>query len=121
MDRKKYINGKIKALSKHVDKLEESKQAIAKDLIENLAFQTCALTELRELIIEDGFTEEYQNGANQFGTKQSSNVATYNKIMTTYNQTAKNFVGLFAKDEKEELRKDLEFGQFIAKSKATRR
>lgn len=121
MDRKKFITNKKKTLSKHIDKLDDAKKDIAKDIIENLAFQMCALTELMELIIINGFTEEYKNGENQYGTKQSSNVATYNKIMTTYNQTTKMFVSLFAKDDKEELSKDLEFGQFIGKAKAIKR
>lgn len=121
MERKEYIQKQAKALSKHLDKLDETKIDVAKDIIDNLAFQMCALSELRELIIEGGFTEMYMNGANQYGTKQSSNVATYNKLMTTYNQTTKLFVGLFAKDEKDELKQELDFGQFISKSQKVKR
>ena len=121
MERKKYINKKVKELSKHIDKLDETKQNVAKDIIDNLAFQMCALSELRELIVEGGFTEMYQNGANQYGTKQASNVATYNKLMVTYNQTTKLFVSLFAKEDGTELKKDLEFGQFIGKARAVKR
>jgi hypothetical protein len=32
---------------------------------------------LEEKINEDGYTSEYQNGANQFGTKQSEEVKTH--------------------------------------------
>lgn len=121
MERKEFIKKQVKALSKHVDKLDEAKKDVAKDIIENLAFQMCALSELRDLIVENGFTEMYQNGANQYGTKQSSNVATYNKLMVTYNQTTKLFVSLFAKEDGAQLKKDLEFGQFIGKAHAIKR
>lgn len=120
-NRKTYIESKRKALLAHVNKLDEEKQEVARDLVENLAFQTCTLYELRQQIVETGFVEEYQNGANQFGTKQSASVATYNKMMTVYNQTSKQFVGLFEKDEKDGLDKDLGLGKFFDKAQAIKR
>ena len=43
----------------------------------NAAFMAVSLEELQEIINEEGYTVEYQNGANQSGTKQSDAVKTH--------------------------------------------
>ena len=55
-------------------------------LIRNAAFMAVSLEELQEIINEEGYTVEYQNGANQSGTKQSDAVKTH--IAMTKNHAA---------------------------------
>ena len=56
---------------------------VVKPVIESLAFQTVALKELEEILKLKGFTEEYQNGANQCGIKESSESRSYNALAKT--------------------------------------
>ena len=57
--------------------LDVNKMKTVESLIRNAAFMTVTLEELQEDINKKGYTEEYQNGANQWGTKQSEAVKTH--------------------------------------------
>ncbi len=57
--------------------LDGNKRKIVEPLILSAAFMTVSLAELEETINEQGYTVEYQNGANQSGTKQSDEVKTH--------------------------------------------
>ena len=70
----KYHMGRLRGVFKNLD---ENKKKIVESLIKNAAFMTVTLEELQEDINEKGYTEEYQNGANQWGTKQSEAVKTH--------------------------------------------
>jgi len=54
-------------------------------LIETAAFLKITIDELQEIINVEGYTEEYQNGANQTGRKQTEHVKTH--IAMTRNLT----------------------------------
>ncbi|MCL2080245.1 MAG: hypothetical protein FWH17_10505 [Oscillospiraceae bacterium] len=66
--------------------LDKNKLQSVKSLIDNAAFMAVSLEELQEKINENGYTEEYQNGANQWGTKQSEAVKIH--IAMTRNHAA---------------------------------
>ena len=53
-------------------------------LVDEAAFMAASLYELRKIIDEKGYTEEYQNGANQKGVKKCSEVETYNNFAKNY-------------------------------------
>ena len=57
-----------------------------------------SLDELQEIIKEKGFTEEYQNGANQFGVKKCSEVEIYNTMIKNYSSIIKQLVDLLPND-----------------------
>lgn len=57
--------------------LDANKKKTVESLIKNAAFMAICLEELQEDINKNGYTEEYQNGANQWGTKQSEAVKTH--------------------------------------------
>ena len=59
---------RLKRIFKDLDK---NKLQTVESLIKNAAFMAVSLEELQEIINEEGYTVEYQNGANQSGTKQS--------------------------------------------------
>lgn len=50
-------------------------------LIDSASFQTVILSALEKHIAEHGTTSEYQNGANQWGTKRSPEVEVYNSMI----------------------------------------
>ena len=74
---------RLKRIFKDLDK---NKLQTVESLIKNAAFMAVSLEELQEIINEEGYTVEYQNGANQSGTKQSDAVKTH--IAMTKNHAA---------------------------------
>ncbi|NLI22274.1 MAG: hypothetical protein GX418_12120 [Clostridiales bacterium] len=57
--------------------LDANKKKTVKSLIDNAAFMAIALEDLQEIISRDGYTEEYQNGQNQKGMKETAEVKTH--------------------------------------------
>lgn len=66
--------------------LDGNKKRTVEQLISTAAFLSITLQELEEEINRNGVTEEYQNGANQYGVKQSAAAVTH--IAMTKNLTA---------------------------------
>ena len=64
--------------------LDEKRRNTAVSLIENTAFMTVTLEDLRKTISENGVVSEYQNGENQFGTKKSPEVEVYNTMIKNF-------------------------------------
>ena len=97
--------GEVRKRSKELNKLkkifkdiEPGKQKIVEKLISNAAFMAESLDELQEIIREKGFTEEYQNGANQYGIKKCSEVEIYNTMIKNYSSVIKQLVDLLPDD-----------------------
>jgi hypothetical protein len=65
-------------------KLETKTKKSVSSLVDEAAFMAASLFELREIINEKGYTEEYQNGANQSGIKKCSEVEIYNQLIKNY-------------------------------------
>lgn len=57
--------------------LDENKKKLVTPLIEKAAFMSIELDELQNVIEETGWTSEYKNGENQYGTKKSPEAETY--------------------------------------------
>ena len=54
-------------------------------LLQNAAFMKVTLEDLQQAINENGVTDQYQNGANQSGTKASADLQAYNSLAKVYN------------------------------------
>lgn len=83
---------KSKRIEKEFDKLKnmyaelpQNKFNLLLPLIQNASFMKVTLEELQATINEEGATDEYCNGANQFGRKQSANIQAYNSLVKNYN------------------------------------
>lgn len=68
------IKKEIRRLNSVFKCLDKNKAATVQSLIHTAAFITISLDEVQEYINQNGYTEEYKNGANQFGIKQSASV-----------------------------------------------
>lgn len=68
------IKKEITRLRRVLRELDKNKLAVVESLIYNAAFMAVSLAELQEIINAEGYTDEYQNGKNQSGTKQSEAV-----------------------------------------------
>ncbi len=89
----------LQKLKKIFKDIEPGKRQTVEKLIENAAFMAESLNELQEIIREKGFTEEYQNGANQYGVKKCSEVEIYNTMIKNYTSVIKQLVDLLPNGE----------------------
>ncbi len=74
----------LKRLKKLYKKAPKNIQNLTKPLLENAAFMAEQLAILQDEILKSGWTEPYQNGANQKGIKESANSQVYNKLIKNY-------------------------------------
>lgn len=63
---------------------DETIRRPAHRLCQEAGFLRMMLCELREIIARDGYVDVYKNGANQYGTKRSPAVETYDKTCTQW-------------------------------------
>lgn len=82
--RDRRIADEIARISIYFEDVPENQRAIALPLIQNAAFMKVTLEDLQEIIKREGVTETYQNGANQFGVKQSASLQSYNALVKNY-------------------------------------
>ena len=71
---------------------------IATGLIERAAVMAASLKELEAAINEKGYTDEYQNGENQRGTKKAPEVEIYNTMVKNYTAAIKALVDMAPED-----------------------
>lgn len=79
------IASRIAELTEIYSDLSAEKMKIVLPLIENAAFIENEMHKLQAIIQNDGAVDEYQNGNNQFGKKQSANLQSYNALVKSYN------------------------------------
>ena len=100
---KKEIN-KIKGVFKEMPK---NKKEIVERLIENAAFMSITLDELKEDIKKYGVKETYVNGKDQFGFKESIESKTYNTMIKNYLNVIKQLIDFLPKEEQENVGESL--------------
>ena len=85
------------------------------DLLDNIAFMSFSLSELREEILKTGYIEHYDNGGGQTGTKDSAAVRTYNNTIKSYNTLVKTALSLLPESERKDTKDKL--AEFLMKGK----
>ena len=91
------IEEEKKKLNRQFTQLDNKTKKVVSSLIENAAFMTITLQDLQETMREDGVTCEYQNGANQWGTKKSPEVEVYNSMIKNHVTIMKQLADLLPK------------------------
>lgn len=84
----------LKKLELIVAALPEDKRKITEGLVADAAFMAEQLEILRKHIAENGWSEQYMNGANQFGKKSSVEADAYVKIQKSYASVIKQLTDL---------------------------
>ena len=115
IDKNKKIKKEKQKLKKIFNKVDKNKQTIVEKLIDNVAFMSITLDELKEDIKKHGVKEIYMNGSNQFGFKESIESKTYNTMLKNYMNAIKQLIDLLPDDEKKNAGEDLL--RFIASGK----
>lgn len=93
------IKAEKRKLSGIYSRLDKKTKKAVDSLIDEAAFMAASLYELRQIIDEKGYTEEYQNGANQKGVKKCSEVEIYNTMIKNYMSTVKQLTDLLPKEQ----------------------
>jgi hypothetical protein len=86
--------GRLKKLLKDID---ENKKKMVQATIDDVAFLTVTMQDLRENIIREGTTVEYKNGENQYGTKQSPDAQLYLQMSQKQAQAMKILIDCLPK------------------------
>lgn len=74
----------FKNILKVVKDLPPAKQELVQKLLSKAVFMEVELEKLQKIITEKGWTETYQNGANQHGIKKSTEGDVYNTMIKNY-------------------------------------
>lgn len=77
-----------------LDGLTGNKREVAESLLDKIVFMETELDKLQTAIKEKGWVEAYQNGANQFGLKKSTEGDVYNTLIKNYNTTLKQLLDI---------------------------
>jgi len=100
---KKKLDGIIKGIP-------EDKKKLVEGLIADASFMAEQLEVLRAYIAENGWSESYQNGANQFGKKTSVEADMYVKVQKNYSSIIRQLTDYLPDNkatEEDEKRKEL--------------
>jgi vacuolar-type H+-ATPase subunit D/Vma8 len=114
LESSKRIKKEINRIKKLLKNLSKQTIDINIKLIERAAFMAIALEDLEKVMGERGeeaYVSKYQNGENQWGTKISPEIQTYNSTMKNFMTVMKQLTDLLPKDVPKE--KDDGFETFV--------
>ena len=98
--KEKRIKKELSRISKFFEKADGNQRALVAPLLQNAAFMAITLEDLQETINAEGATDEYQNGANQRGIKQSATLQSYNALIKNYTTVIKALSAVLPPEEK---------------------
>lgn len=100
LSKEKRINKELKRLNKLFDQVDENQKSVVAPLLQNASFMKVTLEDLQEIVNREGVTDEYKNGANQHGTKQSAVLQSYNSLIKNYSGVMKTLSQLLPRATK---------------------
>lgn len=106
------VKKEMRRLKRIYKDMDPDVKKATQSLIENAAFMVVTLEDLQETINREGVISEYQNGANQWGTKKSPEVEIYNTMIKNHMSIIKQLTDLLPK-ETEVVKEDDGFEDFI--------
>ena len=113
LEKQKRVKDEAARLRRLFSKIDPKKKQLVYSTIDDVAFMTITMQDLRESIIRDGTTVEYKNGENQYGTKQSPDAQLYLQMSQKQTQAMKILVDCLPKTEKVVQQKDDGFEDFV--------
>lgn len=102
---------RIKQYNEAFKNIDADKMAVIEKMIlcaVDLEFQ---LDEIKENLIQTGFIEEYRNGQNQYGTKESTASKAYNTALKNYNSIIRTLLSCMPETQSNEI--DDGFDEFL--------
>ena len=114
LEKTKRIRREVARLKRLFKGIDENKKKLVFATIDDVAFMTITMQDLREKIVREGTTCVYKNGANQYGTKQSPDAQLYLQLSQKQTQAMKILVDCLPKERKVEVKvKDDGFDDFV--------
>lgn len=110
VEKNKQVKKEVNRLRKIFKDLDENKKKTSQKLIENAAFMSVTLEDLKQDVIKYGVKETYVNGKNQFGFKESIESKTYNIMIKNYMNIIKQLNDMLP--EKKKIDEEDEFDKF---------
>lgn len=109
LNKEMIIKKELKKIKQIYKDLDPNRKKNAESLMSSAAFMAASMMELENIINVKGYTEEYQNGANQKGVKKCSEVEIYNNLAKNYLSYIRQLDDMLqksgGKDEEDELLK----------------
>lgn len=102
-ERKKRMKKYSKKIKKVLSVTTREVQSANETLVENLSFVIVVIEDLKEHILIHGIKEEYQNGENQKGYKESVESKTYNQLIKSYLAMMKVLNSVLPNDARQDL------------------
>ncbi len=106
LEKEKEIKKEKARLKRQFSKIDKAKKNLVDTTIEDVAFMTVVMRELRDKIVRDGTTATYKNGANQYGTKQSPDAQLYLQMSQKQTAAMKILIDCLPKMEKPKQEED---------------
>lgn len=97
MTKEEIIKAELAKLNGVYSKMEANTKKSVSSIVSEAAFMAASLYELRQIINVKGYTEKYQNGENQSGTKKCSEVEIYIQLSKNYMSAIKQLTDLLPK------------------------
>lgn len=101
LEKEKQIKREESRLKRTFKDLSKNTLDTVRPLIKNAAFMAVTLENLQEEINKTGITCSYKNGENQFGTKKTPEVETYNTMIKNYASVIKQLCEFLPEGQKE--------------------
>ncbi len=114
LEKTKRIKREITRLKRLFKEIDENKKKLVFATIEDVAFMTITMQDLREKIVREGTTCKYKNGENQYGKKQSPDAQLYLQMSQKQTQAMKILVGCLPKGKVENTQNKDDFKDFVA-------
>lgn len=111
LEKMKRIKKEISRLKRLFKDIDEKKKKLVYTTVDDVAFMTVTMQDLREEIVREGTTATYKNGENQYGTKQSPASQLYLQMSQKQTQAMKILLDCLPK--KEIPKTDDDFDKFV--------
>lgn len=113
LEKNERIKREIRRLKRLFKEIDDNKKKLVNTTIEDIAFMTITMQDLRESIIRTGTTVRYKNGENQFGMKQSPDAQLYLQMSQKQTQAMKILLDCMPKTDKKSIVLDDDFDDFV--------
>lgn len=113
LDTQSRIKKEVSRLKRLFSKIDANKKKLVFTTIEDVAFMTVTMQDLRENIVRDGTTVVYKNGENQYGTKQSPDAQLYLQMSQKQTAAMKILLDCLPKTDRTMVEKSDGFEEFI--------
>lgn len=114
LEKQRRIKKEVTRLRKVFKDIDENKKKLVFATIDDVAFMTITMQDLREKIVRTGTTVKYKNGENQYGTKQSPDAQLYLQMSQKQTQAMKILVDCLPKNIKNINLPEDDFDDFVS-------